>query len=175
LRSGGQIGRGTDLKKVFRQSTGKALNSSGKRDLAAMAKADEPNGPADAAEPPRKVAHGVTIIDSSIEGEPDRLHGAVNQSRQPTTTPSPPTSRPLLAPNPRHDLASAAYEQLHLRTSAEHLLMLASGAQQPADTSATQVGTPSRSHSPTNLCTDDALVDMAAADAGRKLGQAASS
>jgi len=53
--------------------------------------------------------------------------------------------------------------------------MLASGAQQPADTLATQVGTPSRSLSPSNICPNNVLVDMAAADAGRKLGPAASS
>ena len=173
LRSGRQIGRETDPKKVFRLSTRTAVNSCGKCDLAAMANTDKPNSPADAAEPRRKVAHGVPIINSSLEGEPDRLHGKVNRSRQPTTTPSPPDSPPPLAPNPSHDLASAASEQLQLRTSAEHLLMLASGAQQPADTSATQVGTPSRSHSPSDLCADDRLVDMVAADAGQKLDPAA--
>jgi len=152
-----------------------AVNSSGKHDLAAMAKADEPKGPADAAEPPRKVARGMPIINSSIEGEPDRLNGEVNRSRQPTATHSPPSSPPPLAPNPSHELASAATELLQLRTSAEHLLMLASGAQQPADPSATQVGTPSRSHSPSKLCANDTLVDIAAADAGRKLGPTASS
>jgi len=166
LRSGRQIGRETDLKKVFRLSTRTAVNSSGKRDLAAMAEADEPHSLADAADPPRKVTCGMPIIDSSIDGEPDRLHGEVNRSRQPTATPSPPNSSPPLAPNPSHDLAPAASEQLQLRTSAEDLLMLASGAQQPANTSATQVGTPSRSYFPSNLCTDDALEDMAVADAG---------
>ena len=106
------------------------------------------------------------IIDSTIDGEPDRLHGEVNQSRQPTATPSPPNSSPPLAPNPSQDLASAASKQLQLRTSAKHLFMLVSGAQHPPDTSATQVGIPIRSHSPSNLYTDDALEDMAAADAG---------
>jgi len=110
-----------------------------------------------------------------IESEPDRLHEGVNRNRQPTTMPSPPNSPPPLAPNPSHDLPSAASEQLQLRISVEYLLMLASGAHQPADTSATQVGTPSRSHSLSNLCADDGIVDMAAADAGRKLGPAASS
>jgi len=148
LGSGRQIERETDLRKVFRLSTRTAVNSSSKRDLAAMAEADEPNGPADAAASPRKVACGV---------------------------PSPPNSPPPLAPNASHDLASPASEQLQLRISGEHLLMLASGAHQRADTSATQVGTPSRSHSPSNLSADDALVDMAGADAGRKLDPAASS
>jgi len=78
LRSGRQIGRETDLNKVFQLSTRTAVNSSGKRDLAAMVEADQPNGPVDAAEPPRKVPRGVPIIDSSLEGERDRLHGDVN-------------------------------------------------------------------------------------------------
>ena len=174
LRSGGQIGKETDLKKVFRLYTQTAVNCSGKWDLGAMAEADKPNSLADAAEPGRKVARGMPIIDSSIDGELDRLHGEVNQSRPPTTTPSPPKSPPLLAPNPSHNLASEASEQLQVRTSAEHLLMLASGAQLPADTSATQVGRLSRSHSPSNLCADDGLVYMAAADAGRILDLATS-
>jgi len=174
LRSGRQIGRETDLKKVFWLSTRTAVNTSGKRDLAAMVEADDPNGQAEAAEHQRKVARGVPIINSSIEGEPDRLHGEANWSQQPTATPSPPNIPPPLAPNLRHDLGSAASEQLQLRRSAEHLLMLASGAQQHANTLATQVGTPSRSHSPSNLCADNALVDMKAANAGRRLGLAVS-
>jgi len=129
LRSGRQIGRETDLKKVFGLSTRTAVNSSGKRDLATLAKAKEVNGPADTAEPLRKVARGVPIIDSSIEGEQDRLHGEVNQSRQPTAPPSPPNIPPLLAPNPSHDLVSTATEKLQLRTSVKHFLMLVSGTQ----------------------------------------------
>ena len=140
-----------------------------------MAEAEKPNGPAHTAEPSRKVACSVTIIDSSIEGEPDRIHEEVNRSRQPSPTPSPPNSPPPLAPNSSHDLASAASEERELRTWAECLFLLASGAQQPADISATQVGTPSRSHSPSNICPDDVLVDMAVVDAIRKLGPAASS
>jgi len=175
LKSGRQIGRESDLKKVFPLSTWTAVNRSGKRDPAVMAEVDKMNGPAETAEPPRKVARSVPIIDCSIEGKLDRLHGEVNRTQQPTATPSLPNSPPPLAPNPSHDLASAASEQLQLRTLAEPLLMLTSCAQQPATTSVTQLGTPSRSHSPCNLCTDDALVAMAAADAGRKLGPAASS
>ena len=75
LRSGQQIGRETGLKQVFRLSPGTAVNSSGKRDLAARAKANKPNSPADAVEPLRKVTRRVPIIDSSIGGEPDRLYG----------------------------------------------------------------------------------------------------
>jgi len=112
LRSGRQIRRKTNLKEVFQLYTRTAVNRRGKRDLAAMAEADEPNGPVYAAEPPRKVTCDVPIIDSSIEGEPDRLHGEVNPSRQPTATPSPPDSPPPLDPNPTHDLASAASEDI---------------------------------------------------------------
>ena len=75
-----------------------------------MAEAEEANGPADATEPRSKVARGVPIIDSSIEGEPDRLHGEVHQSTQSTATPGPPNCPPPLAPNRSHDLASAASE-----------------------------------------------------------------
>jgi len=175
LRSGRQIGRETDLKKVFQLSTPTAVNSSGKRDLSAMAEADQQNGLADAAEPPRRVASSMPIGEGSIEGEPDRLHGEVNRSRQPTATPRPPNCPTPLAHNPSHDLACTASEQLQLRVSGEYLLILAFGATQPADTSVTQVGTPSRTHSPSNPWADDALVDMAAADAGRKFGPGASS
>jgi len=174
LRSGRQIGRKTDLRKVFRVSTLTAVDSSGKGDLASIAEADEPNAQAKAAEPRRKVARGVPIIDSSIEREPNRLHVEIKRSRQPTATPSPPNSPPRVAPNPCHDLASGASGHLQLRKSAEHLLMLASHAQQPANTWATQVGTPSRRHSPSSLWANDTLVDMAVADAGRTLGPAAS-
>jgi len=111
-----------------------------------MAEADKPNGPADAAEPPWKVAPGMPIINSSIEGEPDRLYGEVNRSWQPAAMPSLPNSAP-------HWLPSRVTIKLlrPLRTSADHVLILACGAQQPADTSATQIGTPSRCHSPSNL------------------------
>ncbi|CAZ80620.1 unnamed protein product [Tuber melanosporum] len=174
LRSGGQIGRGTDRKKASRLRTQTAVNSSPKCNLAAITDADEPNSPADAAEPPRNVARRVTAINTSIESELDRVHGEVNPSRRPTTRPITPNSPPL-ASNPSHNLASDASEQVQVRASAEHLLMLASGTQQPADTSATQVSTPSRSHSPPDPSTSDVLVSMSAAEAGRELSPAANS
>ena len=128
LRSGREKGREIDLKKVFRLSTWTAVNCSGKSDLAAMAEVDELNGPADAAEPLRKVACCVPIIDSSIEGEPDRFHWEVDPSQQPTATPGPQKRPPPLAPNLSHHVASIALNQLQLRTSAEHFLMRDSGA-----------------------------------------------
>lgn len=175
LRSGRQIERRTDLKKASGQSTWTAINSSGKRNLAAITEADEANSPANAAEPARKVARGVPSIGTGIEGEPDRLHGEVNLSRQPTASHSPPNSSPPLASTPSNDLASEASEQVQVRKSAEHLLMLASDAQQPADTSATQVGTPGGSRSPSDPHTGDVLVDMPAAETGRELTQAPNS
>ena len=174
LRSGRQIGRETDLTKVFRLSTRMAVNCSGKHDLAAMAESDAPNGPADGAEGLRNVARGVPIIIRSIEGELDRLYGEVNRRRERTATASRPKGPPPLASNLSQDLASEASEPLQLRTSADDLLMLASRVQEPANTLATQVGTPSRSHSPYNLCADDAFVNMASVDGQPKLGQAAS-
>jgi len=173
LRCGRHIGRETNLKKVFRLSVRMAFYTSGKHHLAALVESDERKGPA--AEHLGRVARGIAIIDSSIEGEPDRLPLEVNRSRHPTVMSSPPNSPPLLAPNPSHHLASAAFEQLPVRPSAQHLLMLASGAQQPAATPATQLGRPSRSHSLSIFCAYSLLVDMAAADAGRKSGSAASS
>jgi len=81
LRSGRQIGRETNLEKVFRLYTWTAIHSSGKRDQAGVAEADELDGPADAAEPLRKVACGVRMRLRGIKGQPDRLHGEVNRSR----------------------------------------------------------------------------------------------
>jgi len=78
LRSGQQLGRETDLKEEFLLSTWTAVNTRGKHDLPAMAEGDELNEAADGAEPARNVAPSVPIIDSSIECEPDRLHGEVN-------------------------------------------------------------------------------------------------
>jgi len=72
----------------------------------------------------------------------------------PTNSPSP------FTPNAGHHHASADSEQAEARTSAAHLLMLASGAMQPVNTLATQVDTPGRSHLPSedphtgNVCAD---------------------
>jgi len=94
-----------------------------------MAEADESNSPADIAQSQRKVACTMPMSGSSIEDKPDRLRGEVNWTWQPSATPSPPNSPPPLAPNLSYDLASAASERLQLRTSAEHPVMLGSGAQ----------------------------------------------
>jgi len=80
FRSERRIRWETELKKVFRLSTRTAVKSSGKQDLAAMAEAQQPNGPADAGLPLNQFARCVSPMDSGIEGEPDRLHREVKQN-----------------------------------------------------------------------------------------------
>ena len=104
-----------------------------------MAELDELNSPADPAEPPRKIAHLKLATDSSVEAEPERSHGEFNSSLQPTNQLIPPISPPLLASSSNHDLAPTAVEQVQVRASAEHLLMLASGVGQPAELSVTKL------------------------------------
>jgi len=67
--------------------------------------------------------------------------------------------------------ASAASEQAEARRSDAHLLMLASGAEQPVNTLATQVDTPDRSHSPSeDQHTSDVCADIPTAEeVGREL------
>ncbi|PUU73937.1 hypothetical protein B9Z19DRAFT_1134119 [Tuber borchii] len=110
-----------------------------------MTGTDKPNGAADAAERLRKVARGEPIIDSSIE-------------------PSLPNSPSPLAYNPHHDLASAVSEQLQVRISAEHLLMLASSTQQPANNVVVDTIVANA---------DDALMNMPVVDARQESGLAA--
>ena len=92
LRSGRQIGRETDLKKVSRLSTRTAVKSSSKRDLATMTEGNESNGPVDAEQPLREVVRSVPIINCSYEDAPDRLlHVEGSRSQQSTARPSPQT------------------------------------------------------------------------------------
>ena len=127
-----------------------AVSSSSKRNLAAMAELDELNSQGDPAEPPRKVARLMLATDSSGEVEPERSHGQCNSCQQPTNRLIPPISPPLLPSSPSHHLAPTAVEQVQVRASAEHLLMLASGVGQPAKLSVTEVGTPGRTRSPSD-------------------------
>jgi len=121
-----RIGRETDRKKASVLPSLTAVSSSSKRNLVAMAELDELNSPADPAEPPRKVARLMLATASSVEVEPERSHGEFNLSQQPTNRLIPPISPPPLASSPCHDLAPTAVEQVQVRPSAEHLLMLAS-------------------------------------------------
>ena len=87
-------------------------------------------------------------IDAGIEVEPDTRDGEHNLSRQLADRPSPTNSPSPFTPNLGHYHASAASELAETRMSAAHLLMLASGAEQPVNPLVTQVDTPGRSHSP---------------------------
>jgi len=161
LRSSGQVERETDLKKPSRTPA----NNSSKRNLAVMQEANEPYGSEGSPGPERKVARQVGAIDAGIEVEPETRDGEHNLSwkradrTSPTNTPSP------FTPNPGHHHASAASEQAKARRSAAHLLMLASGAEQPVNTLATEVDTPGRSHSPSeDPHTGDVCADIPTAE-----------
>jgi len=166
LRSSIQGERETDLKKASRTPA----NSSGQRNLAVMQEADEPYGSDGSPEPQRKVAWQVGAIDAGIEVEPDIRDGEHNPSRQLADRPSPTNSLSPFTPNPGHHHASAASELAEARTSAAHLLMLASGAEQLVNTLVTQVDTPSRRHSPSDPRTGDVCMDIPTAEeVGREL------
>jgi len=167
-----RIGRETDRKKASVLPSLTAVSSSSKRNLAAMAELDELNSPADPAEPPRKVACLMLATDSSVEVELARSHGEFNSSQQPTNRLIPPISPPRLASSPSDDLAPTAIEQVQVRASAEHLLMVASRVGQPTAPSVTQVGTPGRTRFPCDPRSGDPLANMIVPDAGRESGPA---
>ena len=144
LRSSKQGERKTALKKAFRTPG----NNSGKPNLAVMQEANEPYGLNGSPEPQRKVARQVGPIDAGIEVEPDTPTGECNLSRQLADRPCLTNRASLLTPHLGHHYESAAFEQAEATTSAAHLLMLASGAEQPVNISATQLDIPGRSHSP---------------------------
>jgi len=144
LRSSRQGERETDLKKASRTPA----NNSGKRNLAVIQEADEPYGSDGSPGRQKKVACQVGAIDAGIEVEPDTHDGEHNLSWQLADRTSPTNSPSPFIPNPDHHHASAASEQGEARRSAAHLLMLASRAEQPVNTLATQVNTPGSSHSP---------------------------
>jgi len=156
LRSSRQGERETDLRKASRTPA----NNCGKRNLAVMQEADEPYGWDRSPGPQRKVARQVGAIDAGIEVALDTRHEEHNLSWQLADRNSLTNSRSPFTPHPGHHHASAASEQAEARRSAAHLLMLASGAEQPDNTLATQVDTPGRSHSPSedphtgNVCPD---------------------
>ena len=161
-----RIGREIDRKKASVLPSLTAVSSSCKRNLAAMAELDELNSPADPAEHPREVARLMRVTDSSVEVQPERSHGEFHSSQQPTTWLIPPISPPPLASSPSNHLAPKAVEQVQVRASAEHLLMLASGVGQPAEPSVTQVGTPGTTRSPADPRSGDPLANMMVPDAG---------
>jgi len=83
------------------------------------------------------VARQVEAIDAGIEVEPDTRDGEHNVSRQLANKPSLTNSLSPFTLNPGQYHASAASELVQARRSVVHLLMLASGAEQPINTLAT--------------------------------------
>ena len=148
LRPSQQTGRETKIKDISELATCR-VNSNGKRDRTAMAKSDEPNRRANSVEPPRKIVRTVPTIHPTSMVEQERPHRQANQSPLRTVRLNPPDSPPPFACNLSDDLAAAASEQILVEASAQHLVMLASGARQHADTlEEAQVSTPERDHYP---------------------------
>ena len=141
-----RIGRETDRKNTSVFPSLIPDSSSSKCNLAPMTELDEPNSPV----------------------EPERSHREFNLSQQPTHLLRPPISPSPLASSPGHDLAPIAVEQAQTRVSAEYLLMLASGVGQAAELLVTQVGTPGRTRSPSDLRPGDLLANMTVPDAGQE-------
>ena len=142
---------------MFLLPTLTAVGSSSKRNLAAMAELDGLNSLADPVDSPRKVAHQMLSTESSDKGEPERSHGKFNSSQPPTNELIGPVSPSPWASSPSHNLAPTAVEQVQVGASAEHLLMLGTGVGQPAEGLVTQVGTPDRTHSPSESHFGDPL------------------
>jgi len=171
LSSSKQRRQETDLKKAPRTPA----NNSGKRNLAVMEEADELYSSDESPEPQQKVARQVGAMDAGIKLELDTLDRELNLSLLPADRPRPPNSPPLFTPNPGHPV-SASSEHAKARRSAEHLLMLASGGEQPVNTWATQVGMPGRIPFPSDPATSDVSADiLAAGEAGRQLSPATDS
>jgi len=137
-----------------------------------MAELNKLNSPAGPTEPPRKVACLMLATDSSVEVEPEISHWEFNSSQQPTNRLIPPISSSPLASSPSPDLAPTAVEQVQVRASAEHLLMLESGVGKPTEPSVTEVGTGGRTRSPLDPRSGDPLANMMVSDARRESGPA---
>ena len=167
LRSSRQEERETDLKKA----SWKPAYKSGKRNLKVMQEADEPYSSDGSPKPQRRVGRQVGAIDASIEVEPQIRDGEHNLIWQLADRTSPTNRLSPFAPNPGHHQASAVSEQAEGRRSAAHLLMLASRAESPVNTLATQIDTLRRSHSPSaDPHTGDVCVHIPTAeDVGKEL------
>ena len=103
-------------------------------------------------------------IGAGIQIEPDTRDGVHNLSWQLADRTSPTNSPSPFSLNPGHYHASAASEQAEGRRSAVHHLMLASGAEQPVNTLATQVDTRGRSHALSDPHSGDVCVDIPTAE-----------
>ena len=156
LSSSSQRGQETDLKQGHRTPA----NNSAKCNLTVMQEAETPYSSDESPEPQRKVARQVGAMDASIEVEPDTLDGELNLSPVPADTPGPPNGPPPLTANPGY--AASCSEHAEATRSTEHVLMLASGGEQPVNTFATQVGMSGRIHSPSDLAPSDVFADIRA-------------
>jgi len=108
-----------------------------------MAESNKPNHSADTLNPPRKILRTVPTIVPTIMVEPERPYWECHQSPPPTTRFSPPDCPPLFTSNLSNNLVAAPSQQILVEASAQHLVMLFSGARQHADTSEeTQVSMP---------------------------------
>ena len=107
-----------------------------------MAELEEPNSPADPAEPPRKFGLLKHATYSSVKVVPERFHGEFNLSPQPTNWRFPPSSPSPLASSPSHNLAPIPVEPVQVRASALHRVMLVSGVEQPCEPSVSEVDMP---------------------------------
>ena len=126
--------------------------------------ADEPYGSDGSPERQRNVARQVGAIDAGIEVEPATGDGEHTLSTELADRPRLTNSPSPFTPNPGHHHASAASQVAEARRSAAHLLMLASGAEQPVNTLATQVDTPGRRHFPSDPHTGDVCADIPTAE-----------
>jgi len=156
LRPSRQEERETGQKKASRTRA----NKSGKCNLGVMKEAHEPYGSDRSQEPQRRVARPVGGIDSALEIEPDTGEGEHNLCWQLADRPSPTNSSSAFTSNPGYHHVSAASDQVGARRSAAHYLKLASGPEQPVNTLATQVDTPSRSHSLSHPHISDVCADI---------------
>ena len=148
LQPGQHTGRESNIKEVTGLATC-TVNSNGKGDRTAMAESDDPTRPADSVEPPCNLLRTVPTIHTTIMVEQERPQREANQSPLPSVRLHPPNSPPPFASNLSDNHAAAASEQILVEASAQHLVMLASGARQHAETSQeTQVSTPERDHDP---------------------------
>jgi len=146
-------------------------NNRDKRNLAVMQEADGPYGSEGSPGPQRKVASQVGAIDAGIEVETDTGDGEHNLSWQQADRTSATHGPSPVTPSPGHHHVSAASDPAEATRSAAHLLMLASGAELPVNTLATEVDMPGRSHSPSeDPRTGDVCADIPTAEeVGREL------
>jgi len=160
LRPSQHTGRETNIEEVSERATC-TVNTNGKRDRTAMAESDKPNGPADSVEPPSTIGCTVPTIQPTFMVEQKIPHPEANQSQLPPVRLSPPDSTPLFTSNLSDNLPAAASEQILVEASAQHLVMLASGARQHEDMlEEKQVSTRERDHYPGDPQSEYVHVDI---------------